>query len=410
MGETSEPRTTSDVVCLGCGCLCDDIEVVTRSGRLGEARQACMAGRAWFESVERLGDRPRPGAEVGGVEAVLGDALDRAAELLRGSRSALVWGLAQSTTETARAAVGLADRVKGRVVLDQSLADRARIGSLQNVGRVGATLGEVRQRADLLVFWGCDPVWTHPRHFERYSRDAPGRFVENGRTVVAVDSRRTATGEAADHFVNLPPGRDREMFDAMRLALRRDDVLSGPLGLLLGLMKGCRYGVLFYAGSASRRDWDGATTLVRALNGLTRFTLGTLGGAGNLAGAEAALTWQGGYPQGLDFGAGYPSPVDEPAELSDLLGNNEADLCLLVGVGKEHLPSHLPLIAVGPAATDWSPKPSVAINTAVTGLDVGGSVTRVDGLALPLRPWKTATRPTEADVLLALAQRVGDDL
>ena len=41
--------------------------------------------------------------------------------------------------------------------------------------------------------------------------------------------------------------------------------------------------------------------LVRELNDVTRFVLLGLGRPGNLAGAEAALTWQSGYMQGVDY-------------------------------------------------------------------------------------------------------------
>ena len=34
--------------CLGCGCACDDIDVVVRDGRIVDARNACALGVAWF--------------------------------------------------------------------------------------------------------------------------------------------------------------------------------------------------------------------------------------------------------------------------------------------------------------------------------------------------------------------------
>ena len=37
------PRILADVACLGCGCVCDDIELVVESDQIVEAR------RAWVE-------------------------------------------------------------------------------------------------------------------------------------------------------------------------------------------------------------------------------------------------------------------------------------------------------------------------------------------------------------------------
>ena len=56
-----------------------------------------------------------------------------------------------------------------------------------------------RNRADLVLYWGSDPVESHPRHMERYSLLPAGEFVpqgRSGRTLVVVDVQRTAT---ADH-------------------------------------------------------------------------------------------------------------------------------------------------------------------------------------------------------------------
>ena len=70
---------------------------------------------------------------------------------------------------------------------------------------MSCTLGEVKNRADLVVYWGSDPVESHPRHLERFVL-APGKFVpqgRRGRTLVVADVKRTATAELADFFLNL---------------------------------------------------------------------------------------------------------------------------------------------------------------------------------------------------------------
>ena len=110
-----------------------------------------------------------------------------------------------ASTETTAAAIsaGGSDRV---AVLDRSrpTAESLRQPHFKRSGRVSATLGEVRHRADLVVFWSVDPVSTHPRHLERYSVEPRGRFVPEGRgarAVVVLDAERSATAERADVFV-----------------------------------------------------------------------------------------------------------------------------------------------------------------------------------------------------------------
>ena len=62
------------------------------------------------------------------------------------------------------------------------------------------TLGEVKNRADLVVYWGGNPAECHPRHFTKYALMPKGRFVPNGRkdrTMVLVDIRETPSVRAA---------------------------------------------------------------------------------------------------------------------------------------------------------------------------------------------------------------------
>jgi formylmethanofuran dehydrogenase subunit B len=73
-------------------------------------------------------------------------------------------------------------------------------------GKVSCTLGEVKNRADLIVYWGGNPAECHPRHFTKYTLTQKGKFVPNGRkdrTMILVDIRETPSVKAADI---LPPG------------------------------------------------------------------------------------------------------------------------------------------------------------------------------------------------------------
>ncbi|MCA9268815.1 MAG: hypothetical protein KDA41_10115 [Planctomycetales bacterium] len=74
---------------------------------------------------------------------------------------------------------------------------------MAQAGESTCTLGEVRHRCDLVVFWGCRPSATHPRLGERYAVDAAGRFTPGGRAdrfVVAVGGD-AAHSDGADLFV-----------------------------------------------------------------------------------------------------------------------------------------------------------------------------------------------------------------
>src|SRR3954470_15337555 len=93
--------------CGGCGLVCDDITaVVSDDGTLERLIRTCPLGDAWF--AERVAPAPPP-ARLDGREAPMERALDEAAAILAAACAPLVYGLGQTTCETQRAAVALAE-------------------------------------------------------------------------------------------------------------------------------------------------------------------------------------------------------------------------------------------------------------------------------------------------------------
>lgn len=83
--------------------------------------------------------------------------LDRAAAMLAAARRALVAGLVAAPAEVAAVACDVAEAV-GAAVDPGSPETSRTIGPLvARIGSVTAATGELRDRADLVVFWFCDP-------------------------------------------------------------------------------------------------------------------------------------------------------------------------------------------------------------------------------------------------------------
>ncbi|MCG8648406.1 MAG: hypothetical protein MI861_01150, partial [Pirellulales bacterium] len=170
-------KTWNHVVCPGCGCLCDDVSVTLDDRQLVDFQPRCELGRRWFESQLQ----PAAIADVQGKPAPLEAAVEHAAELLLRSDYPLIYGLSRSSTPGQRAAVALGDHLGAVVDTTASLCHGPSIMALQEFGEVTCTLGEVRNRADLVIFWGCNPADSHPRHAQRYSVHPAGRFLPNSR-------------------------------------------------------------------------------------------------------------------------------------------------------------------------------------------------------------------------------------
>ena len=89
------------------------------------------------------------------------------------------------------------------------------------------TLGEVKNRADFIVYWGGNPAECHPRHFTKYALTPKGKFVPNGRkdrTMVLVDIRETPSVKAADVFLQVRPTKDFELITALRALVKGQPV------------------------------------------------------------------------------------------------------------------------------------------------------------------------------------------
>lgn len=423
-------RVVETATCTACGCLCDDIAVSVRDDRIVAAGNACPVGERWF-----LADRLRSGIDscsVEGTAATPDEALERASRLLREARSPLILGLASCPTETTTAALALADQVRGLVDSDPTGTSAARLTAFQRVGRVSATLGEAKNRADVVLFWGGDPVTSHPRHFERYSVEPRGRFVpegREGRTVIVLDAERTPTAECADLFLPVPAERRFETLWTLRALLRGVPLDARRVGQATGLelkalatlaerLKQARYGALFYGSLlGDSGEIEAILTLVRDLNAHTRFVTLGLGSPGNASGVEAATTWQTGFSGRVDFRLGFPCSWPGETGAEAMLASGEADLALIIGEdvsstltdrAQEQL-SRLPRIVIGPRATDPALRATVGLATATSGIDAGGTVTRLDSVTLSLRPALSALLPADREWLQALLKRLTEE-
>ena len=421
-------RSVEHVTCLGCGCACDDITVVVRADRIAEARNACALGAAWFGD----GQVPRE-IRGNGRKTSLERAIGAAAQILKGARRPLVYVAADVSCETQRGAIAVADRL--RAALD-SLAASAAPGILaaQRRGRAGATLGEIRQRADVIVFWGVDPAERYPRFSSRYAIDPRGLDAPAGRksrTVIAVDVGQALGPADADARVAVASDDEVEALALMRAVVQGrisgDDSRFRPFTDLARRMMQGRYVAIVAdaepgPASADPDRSEALVTLAQALNGPTRCALSTLRAGGNRSGADAVFTWQTGFPFAVDFAPGHPT-YRPHAAAGTLLGAGEVDAVLVIG-SPGSLPDEVAkglasvsTIVIGPRASAATFQPAVAIDTGVAGIHEGGTAFRMDDVPLPLRPPLGGAGgaggagrrglPLATDVVHALRERLG---
>lgn len=431
-----------DVACPACACVCDDLQLTVDGEQLVSIGPPCFLAEQWFLANAR---QQRVPAEISGREVTLPSAFEHAASILRAAKYPLIYGLSRSSTPGQRAAVALAESLGAVVDTTASLCHGPSILAVQTVGESTCSLGEVRNRSDLVIFWGCNPSESHPRHAERYSVFPVGEFVPGGRrdrTVVLVgdarevhDWRLDAAGALPDFVIGIEPDGDFEAITALRLMLQgklpscaadRASCGADPddLARLMGCMKSCRSGVVFFGLGLTGMSFDGSRPssiighanvelllrLVTELNAVTRFYARRLRIQGDVSGADSVLCWQTGFPFSVDLARGYPRYGPGEYSANELLERGEPDACLLVGAetypalsaaARRHLCAIPTIVLDYPAAPDHF-VPTVRFTTAPYGLSATGTIYRMDETPLPLKAPLPRALPTDHEILLQL--------
>jgi len=381
----------SQVTCPVCGSFCDDIEVIVKNNVITDVRNACAVGAAKFldyANHRKVNPLVRKNGEL--VEASLDEAVRKSAEILIDATYPILYGWSSTSCEAIRVGLELAEEVGGVIDNTSTICHGPSILSIQDVGISSCTLGQLRHRADLIVYWGCNPWSSHPRHIERYTTFSNGRFQKStwrayvsrlggilskkrlrravnlvlGRDVIAtpeisrelpytmfkkkrkmvvVDVRKTHSADAADYFLQVEPNKDYELLQAFRMLIADeeldvDHVAGVPVETLdeiADVMIGCKLGVIFFGlgltmTEGKLRNIDAAISLVRDLNRRTKFLIMPMRGHFNVAGANVVFTWQTGYPFAVDFSQGYPQYNPGETSVIDILCRDETDAALVV--------------------------------------------------------------------------------
>lgn len=290
----------------------------------------------------------------------------------------------------------------------------------------------MRNRADLVIYWGGNPAECHPRHFTKYALMPKGKHLPRGRkdrTMVLVDIRETKSVKAADIFLQIRPGRDFEVLTILRAIVKGQYVnpaMVAETGLtieqlrdLVDRMKRARFGVMFFGMGLSmtrgkHMNSSAILTLAAELNAYTKFVAMPMRGHGNVTGADVIMRWTTGYPFGISFDRGYPR--FNPGEFStvDLLVRGDTDAALILGADPgatmpqpaiDHL-ARIPTIVLDPKVTHTSRLARVHITTAVTGISAPGTGYRMDEVPLPLRPALKSPYPTDEEVVRRIHELV----
>jgi len=408
---------TKNIVCPVCGASCDDIQVELEGQGL-TVRNACKMGNAKFQEVVSPHRIREPLVRADGDlrRASWDEAIEMTARILANSERPLLFMGSETSTEAMEVGIHMAEFLGGIADSNSTVCHGPTTMGIQEAGRVGATAGQSKSRADLTVYWGSNPLESMPRHMSRYAVYPRGYWTQRGRfdrTVICVDPRRSITAENADLHIQLNPNTDYELLSALLTLLhgkRPHQTVEEVTGVsisemerMLEMMKSCNYGAIYVGlGIASsygkHRNAELAFNLVKELNSHTKFVIGALRGHCNVAGFNQIASYLYGFPFGLDFARGYPRYNPGEYTAVDVLRDRDVDAAFILSAD---LVSHFPaacseyLAQIPVACIDIAPCPTTMISDVVLpgvidAMECDGTFYRLDDVPIYFQPFTSS--------------------
>ena len=413
---------TDEITCVFCGLHCDDLTVRQKAGVVTPVRLDCAKALSAFEVTAREAV-PR----VGGRETSREAAVAAAAKLIGASRRPLLGGLGTDVAGM-RAVLQLAERRNGLLDHMHGAATLRNLHVLQQRGWHTTTLGEVHNRADLVVLVGAEVERAFPRFLSRHvavrhalqdERRGARRLAYLG----PAGQAPTTTGGLPIDIVAMPHAALAESLRALQglLAGTHAPDPGGKRGAglkaLAARISAAAYPVFVWAPSqlpAPTGDLIIAAVcdLVAMINRTRRAAGLALGGDDGAQTALAASGWLTGFGAGIGFQDGALQPRGETAgDAGALLGRGEADLLLYISSFSRRAPPRgpWPVIALAPPGFEPPDPVEVYLPIGIPGIDHAGQIIRTDGVvALPLRGIRPPRHPSTAETLKAIARTLGE--
>ncbi|MHA1166939.1 MAG: formylmethanofuran dehydrogenase subunit B [Candidatus Hodarchaeales archaeon] len=398
------------VVCPFCGSLCDDLIVEVQKDQIVTIRNGCRISNEKFIYAQK-NRITKPLKKVNGqfIEISMDEAIDELVRILVESKRPLIYGWSTASVEAIKQGIH-ASELAGAVLDNTScVCHGPSVLGVHNVGLPSCSLGETKNRADLIVYWGANPVHAHPRHSARYSSFARGVFRKQGRRqrrIIVIDPRKTDTAENADIFIQPEQGADYELMSAIRtllkgMEIKKKEIAGVPLELIEEFIDECKkaafiavyFGLGLTMSRGKHRNIDMAISLVRELNNVTKALIMPMRGHFNVTGFNRIALWETGFPFAIDYSRGYARYYPGETTSVDMLANGEPDAAIIAGSDPiAHFPMSsakflckIPTVALSPHHTPTTEIASLVIPTTMTGIDSDGTAYRMDGVPLMTR-------------------------
>ncbi|MHA1794011.1 MAG: molybdopterin-dependent oxidoreductase [Promethearchaeota archaeon] len=410
------------ITCTGCGLVCDDISSEVQLNRVYKIYNACLRGNKKYHfshdknrlTKARIQDDKGDG-NVQHNEVSIDDALIKAAEMLKNASNPLIVGCAHVSNQAQELIIKLSNTINADIgIPDFKVFNK--IKKISNeIGQEFFTLGECINNADMLVFWGANPIDSAPKLVVKsvFSR---GLYRQSGKEVkkfIVIDDYPSPTMERADIKLLTDDENPEIILKSLIAKLFSNEIVDEEFISFVGysvdelkdfkvpekyddqindfveIIKYLEYGVLFLGESLMNDNFLTNNTafmeklykFTKALNKKARLAMLPLFNKFNYLGFYKAL-------QILDININVKDFNDVVNDL------DKHDVIIAIGydfVSKLNDASMAKLKNSKIIVLDYKENfttdiASITIPVAITGIETGGIVTRTDGIIVKLNP------------------------
>ena len=395
------------VTCTGCALLCDDIEAIVENNRIKEVRNACRRGAARMKGCSN-----RLISSIDQKTTDLDSSIKKAAEIIRNSKAPMLFGLDNSTCEAQVKGIQFARKINAIMDDTSSFCQGLLIEKILQEKFRTCSLEDIRNKADVLIFWGSDAQDSQPRHLSRFSYFPRGesrqRGYEEDRIAIAIDVRESNTAKICKgHFYRIPPKGDREFILALIEALSGKVPVNDAKKMLelAGILKKAEFGAIFVGIGLTYSIKDDFDILTALSDKLPNFNIMPMVGHYNMRGFNEALFKETGFVNRVKFDG--KAVHDNKYSIMESLNKKSIDAIVVIGSDPvSSLPgtilanlASIPVICIDPCVTMTSKIAAVTIPCAASGLESGGTAIRMDGKSIGLSKIILSDHLTDEDIL-----------
>nr|MDO8110249.1 hypothetical protein [Candidatus Sigynarchaeota archaeon] len=429
-------------VCTGCALLCDDISIDVQFGTIQAVHNACLRGTKKFQFASKKDRIKNPAikdlATGSSSDATWEAAIDKAVDLITHAKHFVIAGVSRMNDDAQELALNLAAKLKATLAIQDHATFTRVFEAIQNHGIELFTLGETINNADLVLFWGANPIDLSPKMLVKtaFSR---GRYRQSGKEVkkvAVIDDYPTPTMERADikaisgdtsHGAVLATlaralvdrkilepswietsGIPKKLFEEPALS---DELLSQLKDMAVAI-DNAEYCCIFLGEAVLNQQslgderWllDGMLSLVRAINAKRKMAVLPLFYTWNFAGLLQALATTADKVEVIDM-RDMPSRAGNGTVVLSL----GSDFISKASDDEYRRLSELPVVCVDFKRTPTTGIASVILPPAMTGIESGGTATRLDGVTLNLSPpiGMKANMKSDQEILQLILEKIG---